>query len=190
VLRGQRQRFAWGALVAALDMVALLHLANPDALIVRVNASRPDAALRFDGAYAATLSADAVPQLLAAMPAMSAGARCRAADGLLDRWSEGTGDWRSWSLSRARAGRTMQSNLKRLSAMSCPEPEPVPPAVPARGATPPVTAAPREETTRVSPPAAVVNPAAARIDSSAAAAQAPGAARASGSTEYGYGSRR
>ncbi|MBB4636698.1 DUF4153 domain-containing protein [Longimicrobium terrae] len=197
VLRGQRQRFAWGALVAAFDMVALLHLANPDALIVRVNASRPDAALRFDGAYAATLSADAVPQLLAAMPAMSAGARCRAAEGLLARWSEGTGDWRSWSLARARAGRAMQANTRRLETMSCPEPAPVPQAAPAAfGTAPPAIAAPRVDTTTASPPAvigppaAVVDPAAARIDSVEAATPVQAPARASGSTEYGYGSRR
>lgn len=157
VLRGHRQRFAWGALLTALDMVALLHFANPDALIVRVNASRPDAALRFDGAYAATLSADAVPPLLAALPAMSEGARCRAAETLIRRWGGGTGDWRSWSLGRARAGRAMEANLARLETMRCPEldtalpPRRAVPAAPVYGAKAPEIAVPRADTTTTTP---------------------------------------
>lgn len=196
VLRGHRQRFAWGALLAALDMVVLLHLANPDALIVRVNASRPDAALRFDGAYAATLSADAVPPLLAALPAMSDGARCRAADALLHRWSAGTGDWRSWSLSRARAGRAMQGNLKRLRTMTCPEPPPAPPAVyGASGATPSRAPGIRVDTTIVTPAARViptgVNPADVNPanGSPAGVVPPPVIAPATGTDAAAYGSR-
>lgn len=38
-LRGRSERFAAGALAAALAAVVLLHAANPDARMVRVNAS-------------------------------------------------------------------------------------------------------------------------------------------------------
>ncbi|HEX8391461.1 MAG TPA: DUF4173 domain-containing protein [Longimicrobium sp.] len=180
VLRGHRQRFAWGALVTALDMVVLLHLANPDGLIVRVNASRPDAALRFDGAYAATLSADAVPPLLAALPGMSKGARCRAADELLARWADGPGDWRSWSLSRQRAHRAMQAHRKRLDGMRCPEPEPYTPPVGVT-VTPAVVVPAADANVMAAPQPAV--PAAAAPASPAPAQPAPYGGRSQG--EYG-----
>src|ERR1044072_8893391 len=47
VLRGRRERFAFGALTAAVETVVLLHVANPDALIVRVNAGRHESPVRF-----------------------------------------------------------------------------------------------------------------------------------------------
>lgn len=123
VLRGERQRFAWGALLTAFEAMALLHVANPDALIVRVNASRADAATRFDALYAASLSADAVPPLLAALPSVADGTvRCYAADRLLKRWGGGQGDWRSWSLSRGRAAHAVARQRDELRAMGCPDP--------------------------------------------------------------------
>ncbi len=67
-LRGQRRRFAFGALVQGFAVLAGLHLVNPDALIVRTNLARPVAQRPFDGWYAASLSADAVPLLLEALP--------------------------------------------------------------------------------------------------------------------------
>lgn len=102
VLRGHRERFAWGALTTAFEAIVILHVVNPDAMIVRANAGRPDAALRFDAVYAASLSADAVPPLLAALPGVRPELRCVAADRLLERW-QAPEDWRSWSLSRGRA---------------------------------------------------------------------------------------
>ncbi|HWK89482.1 MAG TPA: DUF4173 domain-containing protein [Longimicrobium sp.] len=127
VLRGQRERFAWGALVTALQAVALLHVVNPDAAIVRANAARPDAATRFDAAYAASLSADAVPPLLTALPAVPGAARCRAAERLLSRWDASEEDWRSWSLSRARAVRMVERRAAELREMRC-GPAEAPPA--------------------------------------------------------------
>src|SRR5207302_4387288 len=67
-LRGLPRRFAFGALVQAFAMLGGLHLVNPDALIVRTNLARPPAERPFDGWYAASLSADAVPLLLDALP--------------------------------------------------------------------------------------------------------------------------
>jgi hypothetical protein len=120
VLRGHRQKFAWGALMAAVEMMVLLHVANPDAMIVRVNASRADAATRFDAIYAARLSADAVPPLLATLRAVDdSPTRCHAAERLLARW-EGEGDWRSWSLSRGRASAAVARHRKELQSMTCP----------------------------------------------------------------------
>ncbi|HEU4884442.1 MAG TPA: DUF4173 domain-containing protein [Longimicrobium sp.] len=121
VLRGRRERFAWGALTTALEALVLLHVVNPDAMIVRVNAGRADAPIRFDAPYAASLSADAVPPLLAALPAVRPELRCAAADRMLQRWDRSDADWHSWSLSTARARSAVSRRRGELVAMTpCP----------------------------------------------------------------------
>ena len=183
VLRGQRERFAWGALTTALEAIVILHVVNPDATIVRVNASRADAALRFDGSYAASLSANAVPPLLAALPDVRPELRCLAATRLQDRWQDADADWRSWSLARGRARTLVARRADVLSAMEACPALPVqatravaPPAAnagPAGAAAVPaaadatVTASIPVTTTPVSPPASA--PPAASGDGSAAA---------------------
>lgn len=96
VLQGRRTRFAWGAAVAGWLVLGALHLVNPDALIVTVNATRHRP---FDASYAAELSADAVPPLLAAMHLMPAPLQCGFAESAIvplaarslrnDRWTLG-----------------------------------------------------------------------------------------------------
>ncbi len=138
VLRGQRERFAWGALTTALEAIVILHVVNPDATIVRVNASRPDAALRFDGSYAASLSADAVPPLLAALADVRPELRCAAATRLQARWQDADADWRSWSLARGRARSLVARRADELQGMeACPAAA----LAPARAAAPPANAA-------------------------------------------------
>jgi hypothetical protein len=121
VLRGARERFASGAVVAAFVIAALLHAANPTALIVRTNISHAQKSGRgFDAEYAAGLSADAVPALAASLPAMSASERCTVAASLLRRWPvEGDTDWRTWNLSRAQAQSIVRENTEALRAMTC-----------------------------------------------------------------------
>lgn len=119
VLRGRRERFVFGAVTAAVETVMLLHVANPDALIVRVNASRQEAPVRFDAVYAASLSADAVPGLLRRLGAVPADARCTVSQRLLKDWSGADEDWRAWSLGRARAVSAVRARGATLRAM-CP----------------------------------------------------------------------
>jgi hypothetical protein len=119
VLRGRRDRFAFGALTAAVETVILLHVANPDALIVRVNASRQEAPVRFDALYAASLSGDAVPGLLRRLSAVPADARCDVSQRLLREWSGADEDWRAWSLGRSRAVSAVREHRAELRAM-CP----------------------------------------------------------------------
>jgi hypothetical protein len=108
VLRGARERFACGALVAALVVLGLLHVVNPNALIVRANVAHARASYAFDATYAASLGADAVPALLEASPNLSPAARAEVARQLLRLTSEEQGaDWRSWNLARARARRAI-----------------------------------------------------------------------------------
>lgn len=119
VMRGRRERFVFGAVTAAVEAVMLLHVANPDALIVRVNASRQEAPVRFDAVYAASLSADAVPGLLRRLSAVPADARCPVATRLLHDWSGADEDWRAWSLGRSRAVSAVGARGAELRAM-CP----------------------------------------------------------------------
>lgn len=123
VLRGRRRRFAFGALVQGFAVLAGLHLANPDATIVRVNAARPAVHRPFDGAYAASLSADAVPALLAALPRLGAAERCDVAKRLLARWSGDAAraheSWRNWNLARERARRAVGERETDLRTQGC-----------------------------------------------------------------------
>ncbi len=120
-LRGEHRRFAFGALVQGFAVLGGLHLANPDALIVRTNLARPPAERPFDGWYAASLSADAVPDLIEALPRLDATARCAVAAGLLNQRARlETGDWRSWNLAREHARRLLHDQSGRLQAQSCP----------------------------------------------------------------------
>jgi hypothetical protein len=119
-LRERSERFALGAVGQGFAVLAALHLVNPDACIVRTNLTRPATERPFDGRYAASLSADAVPPLLDALPRLDARARCGAADGLLARWRDlETDDWRNWNLSRAHARRLPRDNAARLAALAC-----------------------------------------------------------------------
>ncbi|HEY0322318.1 MAG TPA: DUF4173 domain-containing protein [Pyrinomonadaceae bacterium] len=120
VLRGSRERFASGALVAIFVIAGLLHVVNPDDVIVRVNISHAENLGRgFDAAYAVGLSADAVPALVASLPAMSRDARYIVADSLLRRWPvEGRADWRTWNVARSEAQATVRANVTSLRAVT------------------------------------------------------------------------
>jgi hypothetical protein len=118
VLRGRPTRFVAGALVAAWATVGALDVANPDALVVRVNAERLHDGRRFDPDYVLTLSEDAVPGVLRLLPALDPAARCAAA-----RWSLAQAkpvpaeDWRVWNLGRARARRSVAGRAAELQAL-------------------------------------------------------------------------
>jgi hypothetical protein len=129
VLRDKRRRFAFGALVQGFAVLAGLHLLNPDALIVRTNLTRPAHGRPFDAEYAASLSADAVPDLLAALPRLGATEQCLVVRRLLARWMPGAtrgGDdsWRNWNLARARARRAVREQAASLRAITCMESPP------------------------------------------------------------------
>jgi Domain of unknown function (DUF4153) len=127
VLRGARARFAYGALVAAVLILGALHVINPDATIVRANAAHARQGRAFDAAYATTLSADAVPALVAALPHLSPGARQHAAQELLARWSAWAGaDWRAWSMARSDAWRAVaaqEAALREWAGLAAPQPQ-------------------------------------------------------------------
>ena len=111
VLRGRREHFAFGAVAAAFILIVGLHVLNPDALIVRTNAARTAQTHQFDGAYAASLSADAVPALVAALPSLPPSVQQDVTARLLPLWSADTTDWRSWNWGRFLAFHAVQSRL-------------------------------------------------------------------------------
>lgn len=106
VLRGRRERFVGGALVAAFATWGALAVSGPDAMIVRTNVARMARGERFDHAYLTALSADAAPALAAALPRLPEEQRCRVRDWIsrdaASRQAPGR-DWRSWTIAGARA---------------------------------------------------------------------------------------
>lgn len=120
VLRGRGARFAFGATIQGLAVLAGLHTLNPDAYILRHNLTRPGAERPFDAKYAATLGADAAPGLLAALPSLPPADACIVARRLA-RWAEGEPDWRTWNWSRARAVRLGRDPLVTTTVSACPE---------------------------------------------------------------------
>jgi hypothetical protein len=116
VLRGRRERFALGTIVAGLACIAGMHVLNPHALIARVNLDRAAAGKEYDGNYLRTLSADAVPAILERLDKLPDVERCRAGAMLVDRWSgPRRGGWRAWNLSDWRARRLVGPIKDRLT---------------------------------------------------------------------------
>jgi Domain of unknown function (DUF4173) len=111
VLRNRRERFAFGTLVAGFVAIAVLNVLNPDALIVRTNVARMEAGKTFDAPYLTSLSADAVPPLLASLSSMSGADRRTVEEALRSRWSSPGGDWRTYNLGRSRAREMINEEL-------------------------------------------------------------------------------
>lgn len=76
------------------------------------------AARPLDASYLGSLSADAVPTLLRALPRLRPAARCRLARRLLERWGgDRELDWRSWNLAVVRARDAVRAAAPELGAM-------------------------------------------------------------------------
>jgi hypothetical protein len=124
VLRGRRDRFAFGALASGLATVGLLFVVNPDAIVARTNLARiasDRAMVRFDAAYATSLSADAVPELIDALGALPRDPQCPIARRMLRRWPPGReGSIRSWNWSTERARNAVRAHAAELRLMAGP----------------------------------------------------------------------
>lgn len=100
VLFEKRERFTFGALASGFIIITLLDFANPDALIVRMNTARSADSSFIDTNYLATLSSDAVPALIEALPKLDDSGRRMIISTLEWRMeSIQSRDWRSWNLS-------------------------------------------------------------------------------------------
>jgi hypothetical protein len=127
VLRGRRDSFAFGMMASGLATVALLFVIDPDAVIARANVARmvsADAPVRFDVAYATSLSADAVPALIDALPALPRDVQCPLARHMLRRWPpDRDRSMRSWNWSAARASDAVREHEAQLRSMIGPDQE-------------------------------------------------------------------
>lgn len=121
VLRGARDRFAWGALWSALFILGALHFVNPDAFIVRRNLVLMQQGREFDAKYNASLSKDAVPALLEGLPAMSLEDQCTVKDQITKKTGEDElpGDFRSWNWSRSVAAQLILENRENMRLYTC-----------------------------------------------------------------------
>jgi hypothetical protein len=105
VLRGRRERFAAGAVLAGWLVVAGLNLINPDRAIVEVNLARARAGRPFDVAYAEQLSADGLPALARGLPGLPGPDACGASVRLSEHWRRQFAAPGRWTIGLARAPR-------------------------------------------------------------------------------------
>jgi hypothetical protein len=112
VLRGARERFAWGALWAALFILGGLHFVNPDEYIVRTNVQLMREGRTFDADYNTDLSDDALPFLLRSFSELNeqnqTTVKHRLGKRLCEKREET--DFRSWNFSRWQASRAFEEN--------------------------------------------------------------------------------
>lgn len=118
LVRDARRAFLPGAIASALIVTFALHVANPDNLIVRVNANRTGSERVFDTDYALSLSDDAVPALVESLTnasALTTHERGSIALELVGRdGAYAATDWRAWSVSRAQARSAIAANGEHL----------------------------------------------------------------------------
>ena len=108
LLRDRPRVFVLGSFVAALVGLALLNIVNPDAMIVRENVARYQADGKIDAYYLSELSADATPDLVAALGWLDDGTRATIEPALEEQHrvlveAAAEQGWPSWQLGRARA---------------------------------------------------------------------------------------
>jgi Domain of unknown function (DUF4153) len=120
VLAGHRERFIFSAMVSGFLAIAALYAINPDALIARTNLARAHEGRKFDARYVASLSADAIPDLLSALPSLKPDDQCAIAERLLKR-RLGTEqlDWRTWNYARVAADGLTDTAGPALRGMAC-----------------------------------------------------------------------
>jgi len=105
VLRDRAERFASGALVAWAGWLVLLHVINPERVIVETNLARAESGRALDAYYLTRLSSDAVPALVAGLSRMPAVQREEVELVLRARAARLDHGWRAWHFGRTEARR-------------------------------------------------------------------------------------
>lgn len=113
VSRNRVAEFSAAVIAYAALTLLVLDVLNPDAFIVRTNAARIAEGKPFDAAYAASLSADAVPVLVARLADVPRDQRCEVFTALKTHADTAT-DPRAWNFSRALASRLVTQHLGEL----------------------------------------------------------------------------
>lgn len=113
LVRDSPRTFTWGSLLSSLAYLAALNFANPDALIVRANVGRFAQTGSLDTYYLATLSADATPELAAALGTVDQESRDAILSALKEQrfvLQEATEQgWAAWSFARWQALRALDA---------------------------------------------------------------------------------
>jgi hypothetical protein len=117
LLRGAPRIFTHGGVAAALIYLAVLNIANPDALVVQQNVARYQATGDIDADYLGSLSADATPALVESLGVLGEGPRATLAAALAQQYQQlqdaaGQG-WPGWNLGRALAVRAIAGARSR-----------------------------------------------------------------------------
>jgi phage-related holin len=119
VLNGNRQRFAFASYASGVAILALVNLANPDAMIEASNIKMAHAKGNFDVNYALALSNDAIPTLLSQLDALPEESQRAVAMKLLTQkrgaWKT---DWRNLNFSRMAAYQAVVDNTKKLERIA------------------------------------------------------------------------
>jgi len=110
VLRGKRLLFAPGIVTAALAVIFSLNVINPDALIAKHQLSRMEAGRNWDLQYLLKLSADAAPVLVGQLDKFTTAVQQQILGRMVNRWTLGTGDWRTSNWSRSQAAAWKEKN--------------------------------------------------------------------------------
>ncbi len=109
VLKGREMAFVKGSVLAGFFVVFSLHLLNPEAMIVRTNIKQAVAGATLDHEYLSTLSADAVPAILAGIHKLPPVTQQKLMNRMVEKWqADSDADWRSWNLSQKIALNRMQ----------------------------------------------------------------------------------
>jgi len=116
VLRGRRDRFAFGVFVAGLAVIVGLNAISPDGFIVSRNAAIAGDKRPFDSEYALNLSPDSVPTLVANFDEVPPEERCSVGRELRRRYLDMDGDWRTWNWGRYRAHEAVSSSNELATA--------------------------------------------------------------------------
>jgi hypothetical protein len=95
--------FPGAAAAAGLVLLLGLNIANPEALVVRLNISQSSANHLLDPQYLAGLSDDAVPELIKALPRLNASQQTELRPPLCQRQQSPDGGWAGYNLGRQAA---------------------------------------------------------------------------------------
>lgn len=121
VLRGVRPQFAWGAFWTGLFILAGLNFMNPDDFIARTNIRLMQEGRSFDAYYHRSLSDDAVPALMNAVPLMNDNGKCEMKYIIQRGLQQGVTDFRNWNYSRQIAHEKMNEAGQSLMSKECKE---------------------------------------------------------------------
>jgi hypothetical protein len=125
ILRGDIRRFASGIVISGIASLLLLGLANPAAIVTRINLDRSiERKLPLDVHYLLSLGTDAIPPVLARFNALQPSEQCAIAIHIASRYplvptgaaTDTNEDWRRWNLSRRLARGAVIEHADEVSA--------------------------------------------------------------------------